>query len=264
MDFDITLVQGLLIAIVAIIAGLDLWLETFFIFRPIIVAPIIGLILGDLRLGIICGGFTELVFASLTPAGGVQPPNPPIAAIMTVVLAKTTGAEPTSAVALSLPFSVLMQYIILGFYSGLTIFMGKFNTYAENADAKAYAKLNVIIMTVVALTYGLVAFLCTYLAQEQISSIVSSMPEWLIHGFEVAGGMLPAVGFAILLKNLFNIKYLPYFIVGFLMVSFIEIPNLMPVALIGLVFALISFFKQDTVQKVAISNVDEEDYSDGI
>ena len=26
------------------------------------------------------------------------------------------------------------------------------------------------------------------------------MPEWLIHGFEVAGGILPAIGFGILLK----------------------------------------------------------------
>lgn len=246
-----------------IIAGLDLWLETFFIFRPIIVAPIIGLILGDLKLGIICGGFTELVFASLTPAGGVQPPNPPIAAIMTVVLAKTTGAEPTSAVALSLPFSILMQYIILGFYSLFTISMNKFNKYAQDSDVKSFGRLNLSMMTIVALTYGVVAFLCTYAAQSQISSLVASMPEWLIHGFEVAGGILPAIGFAILLKNLFQIKYLAYLLVGFLTVSFIDLPNLLPVAIIGLSFALIAFFKNDR-EITANSSIVEEDFEDGI
>lgn len=263
MDFDVTLVQGLLIAIVAIIAGLDLWLEALFIFRPIIVAPVVGLILGDLRLGIICGGFAELVFASLTPAGGVQPPNPPLAAIMTVVLAKTTGAEPTSAVALSLPFSVLMQYIILGFYTSFTVFVSKFNKYSEEADIKSFEKLTLALMAIVCIAYGLVAFLCSYAAQEQISNFVASMPEWLIHGFEVAGGILPAIGFGILLKHLFQVKYLPYLLIGFLVVSYIEISNLLPVALIGLCFALIAFFKQDTVV-VAQTNIDEEDYSDGI
>lgn len=260
---EITLIQGLLISLVAIIAGLDLWLETFFIFRPIIVAPVVGLILGDLQLGIICGGFTELVFASLTPAGGVQPPNPPIAAIMTVVLAKTTGADATSAVALSLPFSVLMQYIILGFYSALSVFVNKFTTYSEKADVKSYARLNVIIMTVVSLTYGVVAFLASYGAQAQISSLVASMPEWLIHGFEVAGGILPAIGFAILLKNLFDIKFLPYFIIGFLIVSFIDVPNLLPVALVGLAFALLSYFKSDK-SIVVSTNTSEEDFENGI
>ena len=263
MTLDVTLTQGLLIALVAIIAGLDLWLETFFIFRPIIVAPIIGLILGDLQLGIICGGFTELVFASLTPAGGVQPPNPPIAAIMTVVLAKTTGAEPASAVALSLPFSVLMQYIILGFYSTFTVFMSKFNKYSEKADVKSFASLNVMIMIIVSLTYGLVAFLCSYAAQSQIASLVASMPEWLIHGFEVAGGILPAIGFGILLKNLFQLKYLPYFIIGFLMISFLDIPNLLPVAMVGLAFALISFFKSEESAASKSNNL-VEDFEDGI
>ncbi|MGL4373883.1 MAG: PTS galactosamine transporter subunit IIC, partial [Turicibacter sp.] len=257
-----SLIQGLLIAVVAIIAGLDLWLETFFIFRPIIVAPIVGLILGDLNLGIVCGGFTELVFASLTPAGGVQPPNPPIAAIMTVVLAKTTGADPTSAVALSLPFSILMQYILLGFYSIFTIFMNKFNKYADNADIKSFTRLTLGIMGIVSLTYGVVAFLCVYAAQAQIASLVAAMPEWLIHGFGVAGGILPAIGFGILLKNLFQLKYLPYLIVGFLVVSFIDLPNLLPIALMGLAFALIVFFKE-TVNGNNIAS-QEVDFEDGI
>ncbi|MGL5693343.1 MAG: PTS galactosamine transporter subunit IIC [Peptostreptococcaceae bacterium] len=264
MDFNVTLVQGLLIALVAIIAGLDLWLETFFIFRPIIVAPVVGLILGDLRLGIICGGFTELVFASLTPAGGVQPPNPPIAAIMTVVLAKTTNAEPASAVAMSLPFSILMQYIVLGFYSTFTVFVGKFNKYSEKADVDSFKRLSLMIMVIVSLTYGLVAFLCTYGAQSQISALVEAMPAWLIHGFEVAGGILPAIGFAILLKNLFQLKYLPYLLVGFLIVSFIEVPNLLPVAMVGLVFALLSFFRNDTVVVSSSNNNVEEEFEDGI
>ena len=109
----VSLGQGLIISLFAIIAGADFWLEGFYIFRPMIVCTITGLLLGDLKLGIIAGGLTELAFAGLTPVGGTQPPNPIMAGIMTVVLAYTTGHNPATAIGLSLPFSILMQYIVL-------------------------------------------------------------------------------------------------------------------------------------------------------
>ncbi|MEG1943616.1 MAG: PTS sugar transporter subunit IIC, partial [Angelakisella sp.] len=86
---EITLVQGLLLAILAIIVGTDFWLEALFIFRPIIVCTLTGAILGNLELGLITGGLTELAFAGLTPAGGTQPPNPVLAGIMCTVIAYT-------------------------------------------------------------------------------------------------------------------------------------------------------------------------------
>ena len=109
--------QGIGLAIMAIIVGVDFWLEGFFIFRPIIVSTLTGLILGDLQLGLITGGITELAFAGLTPAGGTQPPNPVLAGVMSTVIAYTTMTEATASMALALPFSFLMQYIILFCYS---------------------------------------------------------------------------------------------------------------------------------------------------
>ena len=48
---SITLAQGLGLAIMAIICGIDFWLEGFYIFRPIIVSTLTGIILGDPVLG---------------------------------------------------------------------------------------------------------------------------------------------------------------------------------------------------------------------
>ncbi len=72
--------------------------------------------------------------------------------------------------------------------------------------------------------------------------LVNALPEVITHGLEVAGGILPAVGFAMLLRVMMKAKYIPYFIAGFLMACFCEMPNLLPVALLGAVFALIDFF----------------------
>lgn len=264
---DITLVQGLLLSIMAIIFGIDFWLEALFIFRPIIVCTITGLILGDVGLGLVAGGLTELAFAGLTPAGGTQPPNPVLAGVMTTVIAFTTGTDPKLSIGLALPFSFLMQYIILFYYSSFSLFMVKADKYAKEADTDNFVKLNILTTCIVAITYGVVVFLCTYVAQGPIANLVENMPAWLTHGFEVAGGVLPAVGFGLLLRVIMKSQYIPYFIAGFLFACFIPISNLLPVALLGAAFAVYEFYNSKnrpvaTVSPAAKSG--EEDFSNGI
>jgi PTS system galactosamine-specific IIC component len=240
----ISLAQGLLIALWAFITGIDFWLEGFYIFRPIIVCTVTGLILGDLRLGIIAGGLTELVFAGLTPVGGTQPPNPIMAGIMTVVIAYTTGHSATTAIGLSLPFSFLMQYIILLFYSAYSLLTKKADEYAEKADTKKFTIWVLWPTLLVALVYAVLAFLCVYAAQKPMSNLVGMMPGWLTHGFSIAGGILPAVGFGMLLNNMLHARYVPYLLLGFTAACFIKFGNLMPVAVIGVALALIEYYHQ--------------------
>ena len=194
---EITLMQGIGLAIMAIIVGVDFWLEGFFIFRPIIVSTLTGLILGDLQLGLLTGGITELAFAGLTPAGGTQPPNPVLAGVMTTVIAYTTGTEAGGAMALALPFSFLMQYVILFCYSTFSFFMKGADQAAAEADTARIVKINMICTSIIALLYGLIVFLCAFVAQDAMKAFVEMLPAWLTHGFEVAGGILPAVGFAL-------------------------------------------------------------------
>ena len=62
-----------------------------------------------------------------------------------------------------------------------------------------------------------------------------------------------------LLRVMMKVKYVPYFIAGFLMACFCDMPNLLPVALLGTIFALIDFFnaKQRKADiEEALANVD--------
>lgn len=262
---QITLAQGIALAILAIILGIDFWLEALFIFRPIIVCTLTGLILGDLQTGLIAGGLTELAFAGLTPAGGTQPPNPVLAGIMTTVIAFTTGADAKTAIGLALPFSILMQYIILFFYSTFSLFMGKADKAAEEADTHTIVKINILLTAIVSVAYGLVVFLCAYVAQDAMQALVESMPAWLTHGFEIAGGILPAVGFGMLLKVMLKAQYVPYLIVGFFIATFIPISNLLPVAVVGVALALYEYFRaKDQVNAAPKAAVEGDDFSEGI
>lgn len=264
----ITLGQGLGLALMALIIGIDFWLEAFFAFRPIIVCTLAGLILGDLQLGLMAGGITELAFAGLTPAGGTQPPNPVLAGIMTTVLAYTTKVEAPAAMALALPFSFLMQYVVLFCYSSFSLFMKRADRATEEADFRAIAKINFLCTAIVACLYAVITFLCSYVAQDAMRDLVTAMPAWLTHGFEVAGGILPAVGFAMLLKVMLKIEYLPYLLIGFVISCFLTFSNLLPVALVGVALALLIFNldKDKTAMLAKISSMKhvEEDDEDGI
>lgn len=263
---EITLVQGIAIAILAIIVGIDFWLEALFIFRPLIVCTLTGIILGDVQLGLMAGGLTELAFAGLTPAGGTQPPNPVLAAIMTTVIAYTTGNEPATAIGLALPFSFLMQYIILFYYSSFSLFMKRADRAAENADTNDLIKLNILTTVIVAATYGVVVFLSAYVAQSAMQSLVEAMPAWLTHGFEIAGGILPAVGFGMLLKVMLKKEYISYLLIGFTLASFLQFSNLLPVAVVGAAFALFIFnIDRDREKAIGAASISKgEEFSDGI
>lgn len=240
---SVTLVQGLLIGLFAIIAGVDFWLEGFYLFRPMIVCTVTGIILGDLRLGIVAGGLTELAFAGLTPVGGTQPPNPVMAGIMTVVLAYTTGHSPATAIGLALPFSILMQYIILFYYSAFSVLTKKLDEYAAKAETRKFAMMVLLPTVIVAVSYAIIAFLSVYGAQAPMRALVNSMPTWLSHGFEIAGSILPAVGFGVLLKSMLKAEFVPYLLLGFTAACFIKFGNLMPVAVIGIALAMIQFYR---------------------
>ncbi len=187
--------------------GLIFGWKPYFI-RPIIVCTLTGAILGDIQTGLITGGLTELALAGLTPAGGVQPPNPIMAGLMTTVIAWSTGVDAKTAIGLGLPFSLLMQYVILFFYSAFSLFMTKPTIMRKEADTAAFSRLNWTTMLIVASAYAVIAFLCTYLAQGAMQALVKAMPAWLTHGFEVAGGILPAVGFGLLLRVMFKAQYI--------------------------------------------------------
>jgi galactosamine PTS system EIIC component len=263
----VSLLQGILLSVMAIICGFDFWLEGLYLFRPIIVCTLTGAILGDLRIGLLAGGLTELAFAGLTPVGGTQPPNPILAGVMTTVIAYTANLDVKTAIGLALPFSFLMQYVILFYYSTFSVFMNKADKYAEEADIKAFGRLNLLMILIVGLTYGVVVFLCTYIAQEPMKILVASMPVWLSHGFEIAGGILPAVGFGLLLKVMLKIEFIPYLIIGFIFASFVHFTNLLPVALIGTSLAIYQYFNdknKTVVTEISNNKGAGDDYNDGI
>lgn len=250
---EISFIQGLLLLVVGFICGLDQVWEAFYWFRPMVVSFFAGIVLGDVPLGVACGAVAELSYLGLLTVGGTVPPDPLMAGMMTVVIAYTTGKSPETALGLSLPFALLAQWMGILFN---TLYVGiahKCDEYAKEGNTESFKRIVYLGMFGKALAVGILVFLCSYALQGPIQAFVNLFPQFLIHGFEVAGGLLPAVGLGLLLMVTLKKENAPYLFVGFIMATFLDMPNVIPIAIIGIALAFINYMYEKRFDQVASS-----------
>ena len=239
---EITLVQGLLIGVVAAIGAIENSLEFTMLYRPLPMAAFTGFVLGDVSTACTVGAYTELAFAGLMPVGGASVPHGAMAGIMSAVLCISHGVTPEEGLTFSLPFAYLMQYINLAKGTIFSFFNPIIDKMAANADVKGLVRIHQLTLAIFMLVFGVTAFVCAYAAQDLIGGIVASAPEKLLHGLQIAGGLMPAVGFCMMLSIILKKEYIPFLIIGFVLSCFFDAPNALPYALIGLAFALFYYF----------------------
>lgn len=266
---EITLLQGILIGLVSAFcySGQLLGIYTN---RALIMAFFVGLVLGDVKTAIYFGAIAELAFMGFgVGAGGTVPPNPVgpgiVGTIMAITLADQ-GVTPESALALSFPFAVLFQFVTTALYTAFSAVDAPAKKAIEEGKWKKFQWIS--HSTFIAfLVAGFVIGLASALSMPALEAFVNVIPAWLITGFSVAGGLIPALGFAMILSVMLDTEMIPYAILGYVAVAYFELPT-MGVALLGTVFALIYYFNRDDVassdQSVADDLHLEEDYSDGI
>ena len=84
------------------------------------------------------------------------------------------------------------------------------------------------------------------------------MPKWITDGLGMAGGLMPAIGFGILLNIMLRKEYVAYYILGFVLAAYLQQP-LLAIALIGVVFALIEYFLRDNIAQQKPAQTQEEE-----
>lgn len=240
-------VQALLIGLWAGIAGIDMFDGLTHIHRPVVTGLVVGLILGDYQTGLIAGGMLELVWMGLVPLAGAQPPNAVIGGIIGTAFAIILKQDANTAVTLAVPFAVAAQAGITLFFSAFSPVMHKADQFAKNADLKGIDRINYLGLLILFASYFLAAFLPIFFGAEVATNIVSAIPEKLITGLSLAGGMMPAIGFAILLKIMLKKEYVAFLLVGFVAVAYLNL-SILAVAIVAVAIALYDFFsKKDLV-----------------
>jgi PTS system mannose-specific IIC component len=95
-------------------------------------------------------------------------------------------------------------------------------------------------------------FIAVYFGAQYISGFMDSLPNIVLSTMNVLGGILPAVGIAILLKQIIkSYTMLIYFLVGFVCIVFLKL-NMVALVIVGALLALIHYnYKPEPAQTVA-------------
>ncbi len=102
-------------------------------------------------------------------------------------------------------FTMLNRPIVIGPLVGM--FAKKFDQLAAEGKEKQIVLLHYGLWAVNWALYSLVAFLGILFGSDAVSALMDAIPDVVMNGLIVCGGLLPAVGMAMLMKMLWDKKY---------------------------------------------------------
>lgn len=234
--------QAALTSIIVWLGFLDkAFLHTFF-YRPIVIAPLVGLVFGDLSTGLQVGVSVELMFLAVVFVGTAIPPDETISAGLAAALACATGSVEVG-IATALPISFIGQIFRQTRNSTIYEFTQRMvDKAAAEANRKKVILWSVIIPSIFEyLFFGLPTFVGVYFGADYVQAFIDIIPTWLIDGISAGTGLLGAVGVALLLCSVKDKSSWPYFLVGFVFASFLGV-NMIGIALIAIVCVAMNFY----------------------
>lgn len=261
---DISIIQCLLIGLwtAFCLSGMLFGIYTN---RCLVMATGVGLILGDLPTGLAMGAVGELAFMGFgVSQGGSVPPNPMGPGIVGTIIAitmKEQGIDVGSALALSFPFAVAFQFVITATYTFATTLTGTAYKALDRKDFKTFR----IAANATICIFAIVGFLIGFggaFSSEGLQKLISFIPGWLSTGLGVAGKMLPAIGFAMILNVMAKKELIPFVLIGYIAIAYLSMP-VMGVAIIGTAIALLVLFHAGKGSAGSVEEVEVE-FEDGI
>ena len=247
MGFD--LVYVLYVTFVcSIIDWLGYGMYNFGLNQPVVAGSIVGTLLGDPGTGIVIGGTLQLVYMGVVAVGAAIPVNKTTATTVSVALCIMTGINMDSAIALAVPVAVLGQLDQMLAWTLNSGLMHIADSYADKGELNKMSHLQFVGSAIFFITKAVPIFLCIYFGSPFVEMINNNMPAWVQNWLTMATGMLPALGFGMLLALMYKPKYIPFFIIGFIM-SAVFGGSLLAIALLGVAFALIVYFYVPAIKK---------------
>ena len=209
--------------------------------QPVTIAVFVGLITGDMANAMKIGAGLQLVYLGVTSTpGGNVPSDPALAGCIAIPLGVAAGMNPETAIALAIPFGVLGVFVDsvkknYKLYLG-TIWLDK---YAEKADTKGIMRAAFLYPAIAGFIIRFpIVFIIDYFGVSVAQKLIEILPAWLSHSFEIMGGILPALGFAITLTVIGKRNLIPFFIIGFFAVMYLGLDT-MAVAIFATCVALL-------------------------
>lgn len=208
--------------------------------QPVTIAVFVGLITGEMAQSMMIGAGLQLVYLGVTSTpGGNVPSDPALAGCIAIPLGVAAGMNTETAIALAIPFGVLGVFVDQLRRTTNAFWVHMADSYAEKADTKGIMRAAFLYPSIAGFIIRFpIVFIIDYFGVSVAQKLIEILPTWLSHSFEIMGGILPALGFAITLTVIRKKNLIPFFLIGFFAVMYLNLGT-MAVAIFATCAALL-------------------------
>lgn len=183
---------------------------------PLTTGTLVGLFMGDPMTGMLAGANIQLIYLGWISAGGTMPSNTIVAGIFGTVMTILSGTDPTMAVTFAIPFSMFGLLLNQVYMTVNAAWIHQADKMLDKGNLRGVRFMNFVPSFCMAfLLYGIPAFLLVVSGSGWAQGLIDSVPESVISALQVVGGIMPALGIAMLLNYLGKKKLIPWFFGGF-------------------------------------------------
>ena len=176
----------------------------------------VGLILGDVPTAMVIGATLQPAYLGMLQLGSVIPADQASAGIIPAACVIAYGMDTDTAIALAVPVSLLFAQISTIWKTLCSVCYRMADKAIENRQYNGIFMAHCIVANAIkVLLYWVPMSALLLLGGEAISNAANALPAVVQSGFSVCSKMLPAAGFAMIIKMIGKVNLLPYFLAGF-------------------------------------------------
>ena len=232
-------VQLILLALVAAITGMGSVLDERQTHRPLVACTLVGLVLGDVKTGVLLGGALEMIALGWMNVGAAMAPDAALASVISAILV-IVGKQPIGqGIAIAVPIAAAGQVLTIFVRTITVFFQHKADKYAEEANFRGIEMCHFAGLALQALRVAIPAVLVGLIAGTSVvEGMLNSIPEVVTRGLQIAGGFIVVVGYAMVINMMEAKALMPFFFLGFVVAAFTGF-NLVGLGILGLCIAIL-------------------------
>ena len=229
---------------VALIATCSSWWFSHVVTRtwlyPIWSGFLVGIVMGKPMEGMMLAAAINLPYIGFITAGGSMPGN----AMFAGSVGTAFGLVSNLPVENVMTISVLLGSVAVMMWNAYMTINSVWVHLAEKAAAKGNLKMvrfyNYVPSFFVSFVLNGIPAILIVMYGKVAGDWLAAMPQWIMDGFALVGGILPALGVGMLLNFMGQKKILPFFFLGFFLAKFLGL-NTMAITVFGAIIAFIIY-----------------------
>ena len=211
-------IQMILVVIVAFFAGMGGILDEFQFHQPLVACTLIGLVTGNLTIGIILGGSLQMIALGWANIGAAVAPDAALASVASTIILVQGGQGQKgigTAIGIAIPLAVAGLFLTMLVRTISVAIVHIMDRKAEEANWRAIDRWQMIAVALQGLRIAIPAALLLAIPASVVGAGLNAMPAWLNEGMTIGGGMVVAVGYAMVINMMASREVWPFLIIGF-------------------------------------------------